>query len=285
MSHSINNIVSKLTIKDLSNCAVVYARCSTAKQNQDMHQSLQTQLGICIAYANLNNFKIIDTIQEVVRGHSFDKQSYRTITDKYSNTNIIIADASRLSRNIGDANRFMIDCENNNITIHSVREDIITNSTQDKRRLINSVFDASIESRTIAQRVRSAFRIRKQMGSHFGNAPYGYKIFNHIDKQSGIRLRKLIEDPKEQLIIQFINKLYYGGTSSDIYRIFKKIKPNTYFILETIKGEELTTVSYGNINIRDIVILLNENMIEQRDEIWTYSDVSSIVRKNNNIDA
>jgi DNA invertase Pin-like site-specific DNA recombinase len=275
-----DKIISKLTVKDYSNCAIIYARCSTAKQNQDANQSLHTQVGICNAYAAANNLTIVETIQEVARGHNIKKQSYHSITDKYSYTNIIIADASRLSREVGDGSQFLKKCDEAHITIHSVRENIITDSTQDKRKLINSIFDASVESATIGKRISSAIRIRKQLGSHYGKAPYGYKIFNHIDKKSGIKLRKLIEDPKEQLTIQFINKLYYGCNVIDLYKNFKKIKPNTNFKLLDINGVEFIIVYYGQIIIKDIVALLNDNMIEMREDKWKYSDVSTIVRKN-----
>lgn len=279
--NDINNLLSKLKVVDTTSQAIIYARCSTAKQNEDNHQSLQTQIGMCIAYADINNLTIVDTIQEVVRGHNSDKQSYLSITEKYRNTNIIIADASRLSRNINNANDFLTACENSNIIIHSVRDDITTHSNQEKKKFINCVFDASIESKTIGKRVSSAFKIRKQLGGHFGKAPYGYTKYNHVDKKSGIKLRKLKEEPKEQLAIQLICKLFYGGTALDIYKIVKKINPTIDFKLHwaNYNDGDFIVVYYGNLIIKDIVILLNNNLIDRRNEMWRYRDVSEIVRK------
>ena len=279
--NSISNMIhdlNKSNIKDLSNSAIIYARCSTPKQNQDMLQSLQTQIAICMEYAKANNLIIIETISEVARGHG-KKQTYNSVLDK-SNTNLIIADASRLSRNISDGNIFVTKCEKKNILIHSVRDDIITNSNQERKKLFNCIYDASIESSVISKRISSAFKIRRQLGSHFGNPPYGYKIFKHVDKKSGIKLRKLLEDSTEQTIIKFITKLYYGGNIKDIYNTFRKIKPTLDFKLTDLKNNEFEFVEYGNIIKKDIKILLDEYEITYRGEPWKTSDISKIINKN-----
>jgi len=274
MIHDLN----KSSINDLSQSAIIYARCSTPMQNQDMNQSLQTQIGICMEYANSNNLTISDIISEVVRGHSGNKQSYNSVLDK-SNTNLIIADASRLTRNISDGNTFVKKCEENNILIHSVRDNIITNSNQERKKLFNCIFDASIESSIISKRVASAFKIRRQLGSHFGNPPYGYKIFKHIDKKSGIKLRKLIEDSNEQNIIKFITKLYYGCSIKDLYNTFHKIKSKSFKLMD-IKNNEFEVVEYGNIIKKDIKVLLEENEITYRGEPWKTINLSKIINKN-----
>ncbi len=108
----ISNIIQSFqqsNIVDLSKCAIIYARCSTLQQNQDMNQSLQTQIGICQDYATTHNLTISNIISEVVPGHNSKKQSYNSVL-KYHNTNVIIADTSRLSRNIGDGNIFIKKC-------------------------------------------------------------------------------------------------------------------------------------------------------------------------------
>ena len=281
MSYTCSNLIDtfdKSNIKDLSKCATIYTRCSTAKQNQDANQSLQTQVAICMEYANANNITISNIISEVMRAHNGKKQSYNSIL-KYHNTNIIIADASRLSRNISDSSIFVSQCEKQNILIHSVRDNIITNSHQERKKFFNCIYDAFIESSIISKRVSSAFHIRRKLGSHFGKPPYGFKIYKHVDSVTGIVLRKLIEVPCEQYIISFITKLYYGCSIADLYRTFCTIKPNVEFKLIDSNNKEFDSVKYGNIIKKDIKILLEENEITCRGAPWKTIDIYRIINK------
>ena len=273
---SITSMLQHTNINNLSNKAIIYARCSTKKQNEDMNQSLDTQIGICIDYCNRNNMEIHDIVKEVVSGHDYMKQSYYSILDRVSNTNIIIADPSRLSRNVGAADVFIKKCNELNILIHSVRDSIISDSHINCKKLLNLVYDAFIESSTISKRVSSALKIRKQMGSHLGKPPYGYTIEHVKDVNTGMKLRKLKENKKEQSIIQLMNLLYYGCNIQTLMKhcLYKKI----------INCEEINqfdgVIYYGNLWTCDIAKILNKHMIEGRHSNWTSLTVMKIVKKN-----
>ena len=275
----INNF-DKSDIKDLSKSATIYTRCSTAKQNQNSNQSLQTQVAICIEYAHTNNMTITNIISEVIPGHNSKKQSYNSVLKNY-NTHFIIADASRLSRNISDSNIFVSQCEKQNILIHSVRDNIITNSHQERKKFFNCIYDGFIESSIIGKRVSSALNIRRRLGSYFGKPPYGFKIYKHIDIKTGIVLRKLTEDPYEQNIIEFITKLYYGCSMTDLYKTFRAIKPYVEFKLLDSKNNEFDSVKYGNIIKKDIKILLEENDITYRGDSWKTINIFRIINNSN----
>ena len=274
------NMVSRLRMTELTSNAVIYVRCSTPKQNQEAHQSLQSQIALCIKYCKDNNLTVIDTIQEIVSGHNSVKQSYQSILDNNSNINLIIADASRLSRNVASAYNFVINCSKKNILIHSVRDNIITNSHQEYKKFINIVFDASIESSIISKRVCSSLKIRRQLGSYIGKIPYGYTCISTIDNKSGMRLRKLIENTKEQNIISFINQLYYGSKIPILYKLYKKITLKDDFRLYEDNGIEFNEVYYGNLRIKDIKHLLDLHSITKNGDNFTCYNIRAIVNKN-----
>ena len=274
------NLISRLRMSELTSNAIIYVRCSTPKQNQDAHQSLQSQIALCIKYCKDNKLTVIDTIQEVVSGHNSKKQSYQSILDNNSNINLIIADASRLSRNVPSAYNFVINCSKKNILIHSVRDNIITNSHQEYKKFINIVFDASIESSIISKRISSSLKIRRQLGSHIGKIPYGYTSISMIDNKSGMRLRKLIENTKEQNIIDFINRLYYGSKIPALYKLYKKITSKDDFRLYENNGIEFNEVYYGNLRIKDIKHLLDLHSITKNGDNFTLCNIRAMVNKN-----
>jgi len=272
----IANMMQHTNIVDLSNKAIIYARCSTKKQNEDMNQSLETQVSICIDYCKRNNMKVHEIVKEVVSGHDYKKQSYYNILDRVSNTNIIIADPSRLSRNVGSADTFINKCNKMNITIHSVRDNIISDSHVNCKKILNLVYDAFVESSIISKRVSTAMKIRKQMGSHIGKPPYGYDIEHIKDKTTGMKLRKLKGNKIEQSIIQLINFLYYGCNISTLKKhcLYKNIMNCKYI------QQFDTIIYYGNLWACDIVKILNSCMIEGRQPKWTTHNITKIVKKN-----
>jgi DNA invertase Pin-like site-specific DNA recombinase len=273
------NMIKRLNVSELTSNAIIYVRCSTPQQNQDDQQSLQSQLAICQEYCENNDLIIIDTIQEIVSGHNATKQSYKSI-EKHSNIHMIIADGSRLSRNVSDAYTFVINCSKKNILIHSVRDNIVTKSHQDYKSLINIVFDASIESSIISKRICSSLKIRRKLGSYIGKIPYGYKCIHTIDRKSGIKLRKLVEDTMQQNIIDFINRLYYGSKIPILYKLYNKITSKNNFKLYENNGIEFNEVYYGNLRIDDIQHILSLYSITKNNIEFTKLNISSIVNKN-----
>ena len=277
MNRLINYLTSSLNIKDTTKCAVIYARCSTIKQNNDIGQSLHTQIAECMNYCNDNNLEISEVINEVVPAHNYKKQSYYNILDKYKNTNIIIADPSRLSRSVSDASMFLAECKKRNIIIHSVRDNLICDSLQNTKKFIDMIFDAMIESSVISKRVKSSINIRKKMGSHIGKASFGYNITHVIDSTNGMKLRKLVENKEEQNIIKVILLLYYGCNVSDFYNMFEKISDNDTKLYD--ESEEFTIIYYGNFWPYAIASFLNEQGILLQGKQWKSSNISHIVNK------
>jgi len=276
----LSQLVNRTQLYDSTRCAIIYARCSTSQQNTDQHQSLDTQEGICRNYAKSADLNVVKVFRDIIPGHNAALQSYNQILQTYSNTHVIIADPSRLSRNVSDANNFLQECVRLNIILHFVRDNFQSDSLHDRKRIINSVCDAHIESQVISKRIKSAISFRKSLGSHIGNAPYGYLIKYKIDPQSKIRLRELHPNNYEHNIIELINKLYYGSTLTNFYKIFRIVTKNRNFKLLNADNESYGDISYGNITPKDIANFLNEHSIKYKDKLWTSQIVSRIISSN-----
>lgn len=258
--------------------AIIYARCST--KNQTVYgDSLNTQMAICERYCNENNLTIIDIIQEVIPGHKFQNQKCKEILDSDC-TDLVVADPSRLSRNVSEANIFMNQCSEKKINIHSARDNIVSNTLQNKKRIISGVYDAWIESQTISKRIKSAIDLRQRLGSHIGKCPYGFKIKNSIHSIHGIKIRKLIKSPDEFNIIQLILLMYYGCSNmTSFYKLLYKLNPNANRLVD-IDNNEFYNILYGWITVRDIMHFLNDNNILKNRIKWTCVNIYIIIKQN-----
>lgn len=274
------NMFSSTTVKDTKMGAVIYARCSTPSQNQDKGTSLATQIAECRHYCNANNFEITEVISEVISGHNSSKQSYNTILEKYKNTNVVISDPSRLSRNIGNASNFIDGCIKKNITLHCVRDNLVCSTINEFKAFTNLIFDAMIESQTISKRIRSSINTRRQMGSHIGVAPYGYKIEHVQDLNSGMKIRKLVRHSLEMNTVRLIQKMYYGCTSAEFYNALYNVESECEYKLEDNSGNAFDNLYYGNVLPSNIATVLNDNSIYCRGKLWTSSHIRNIVTRN-----
>jgi DNA invertase Pin-like site-specific DNA recombinase len=262
-----------------SNNAIIYARCSTARQNSDNLQSLTNQVVLCIDYCIQNKLNVIDTIREIHNGHDMSKLKINSIPDIHSNINIIIADPSRMSRNVSDANNFIIQCKKNNIKLHFARDNLVTDNNEHYKKVINLVCDAYYESQLLSKRLKTTFDMKKRHGSHIGSTSYGFKINEIIDPKINLKIRKLVPDKLEQDVIEIINRLYFGSDIKDFNNIFKKVSKNKSFVLKDTNNNKFDAIYYGNITYKDIADLLNENNIYKRNTLWTPKSISNILLK------
>jgi DNA invertase Pin-like site-specific DNA recombinase len=276
LCQNINNINNKVSSP---NDAIIYARCSTIKQEQNNLQSLSTQVGLCLDYCIENNLNVIKIIKEIYNGHNILNLQISNVPNEFSDTNIIIADPSRMTRNVSDADIFINKCREKNIKLHFVRDKLITDTNVEYKKVMNLVCDAFIETQTMSKRLKTTCDIRKKYGSHFGQAKYGYEIRNIIDEQIKLKIRKLFTNQLEQDIIEIINRLYFGSDMINFYNIFRKVSKNENFRLLDSSNNEFDAIYYGNLNYKNIVNLLNENHIYKRNNIWTVISLSNLLSR------
>ena len=202
----------KLSVNNIN--TLIYSRCSTKQQNEDNLHSNASQEEICTHYANENGFKIIGKLSDVTLGHNITKLSINEILNNgyfkgIKINHIIIKDPSRLSREPAQGTQFAIDCKKLGIIIHSVSDNIDTDSNQGLKQFSNLFWDANIESQQVSKRVKTTLQAKKRNGSYIGRTPFGKQKIQSATL-SGFPIKVLEENEQEQKVIQFIIMLYYG---------------------------------------------------------------------------
>jgi len=271
-------INKKRKLNDLQ--AIIYARCSTPSQNTDSNQSLQTQICMCIDYCNQNNLSILNIYKDIHHGHDISKLKIYSILDENSDCNIIITDPSRLSRNISNTMDFITKCNKKNIRLHFVRDDLISDSNQDIKKIINLTCDAYIETQTLSKRLRTTFQTKKKYGSFLGRVPFGSKSYFETNQNNMVKIRKLTPDILEQDIIKLINMMYFGSNDmTEFYKIYNQLTNNLNYKLTDQSDKQFEQIYYRNFTMKTIVDFLNENNILSRNKKWTVNMLNSILNK------
>jgi DNA invertase Pin-like site-specific DNA recombinase len=280
----INSSLDELTMTDSVEKGIIYARCSSIRQTHENNMSLETQVSICLEYCVKNNIIVTEIKKDIVPGHDISKMSLNDIPDNFSNIHIIIADPSRLSRNVADADIFLKRCTDKKITIHFPRDNLISDVLNYRGKILGLVHDAYTETQIMSKRIKSSIQNRKKFGSYIGIAPFGYKINKIAGKGTISFIRKLFKDDSEQKIIEIIKKLYYGTEKiKSLELLIQKISLNNKIKLNFFDNTKIKKLYYGNISINSIVDFLNENNILKRGKEWTYNSVLRIIN-NLNID-
>lgn len=278
---NIDYIDVNLTNVNLQNSrAIIYARCSSNRQITDGKDGLSNQVGICMEYCTKKKLDIVDVLEDVYPGHDINCLTINKIFDNNENNgmNIIICDPSRLSRNVSNAFHFLEKCRNHNIRLHFVRDDLTNDTNEECKKILGLVYDAYNETNVLKKRLKSTFEMKRRLGSHLGKAPYGFDIVTK-NNHSKIKIRSLVLNKDEQLVIDIIKKLYYGSTMVEFYTVFRRLTKNNHFKLKDIRGNELGYIYYGNISTTDIKDLLNENNIMYRGKEWTTRTIRSMINR------
>jgi DNA invertase Pin-like site-specific DNA recombinase len=285
-NNSIDNLISnirKANIDNNFNNAIIYLRSSSVGQNKEENNqhSIITQRNLCIDYARKNNLNIIEIIEEVRRANDIKKLKIDKIPDEYANIHLIIADPSRISRDFVQGADFIRRCQesNSNITIHSVRDNSISNTSLGKRKIIDLIMVANDESDTVSKRIKSMNQLKKQCGSKFGIVPFGYTLKKKIYKNNGYNfpINTHIPNKEEQKIIKLIGWLRFGCEINTFYRLFRSIINNPTKKLY-YQNKEWSDIQYKECTIDYIVTILNHHNILKKGKKWTISKVSSIIK-------
>ena len=267
---------------------IIYARCSSIKQIMDHNTSLETQVSICLEYCANNEIFVIEIFKNVVPGHEIEKMDIYNIPNNFSNVHIILADPSRLSRNVSDADMFLKKCDEKNIVIHFARDNLMSNILHDRRNIIGLIHDAYTETQIMSKRIKSSINLRKRKGSFIGNPEFGNKIIKTCDsnenenenehKHEQIQIRKKVLDENEQKIIQIIKDLYYGTKKTKVVEtLIRKLGSDKKYKLLWKNGDPVKKIYYGNISTPYISVTLNENNILKRGKLWTPSSVLTVL--------
>jgi len=258
--------------------AVIYSRVST--KNQVFGSSLDLQKDISNIYCIKNQYNIKCCVNEVCSAKTIANQkNLLDIINKNNNIHLIICEPTRISRNLSEFTQLLKLCEQKNITIHFVADNLITNNTNDIKKILSSIYDGEIEIKTLSKRIKKSIEHRKKNNTYLSSIPkYGlqynkYLVNNNIS-------RNVTKNNYEQLIMKFINKLYWGSDMKSINYLLFMITNITHEIYNTKnENENIEKVEYGNMSCVDIANFLNSNNIFRRSKLWTRNSISTIVKQ------
>ena len=260
--------------------AIIYCRVST--KIQTFGSSLENQKEISKLYCFENNFKILNTINEVCSAKNMDNQSELIhIINTYENIHLIINDPSRVSRNLIDFTQMLQICENKKITLHFVTDNLITNNNTDIKVAISSVYDSEIEIKTLSKRIKKNIEQRKRANTYYPSiAKYGYCYEKKIISDKVVRIPN--KNKNEQLVIELINKMYWGSEITQINNLLFLLTNEKHTIYNQKNlDEKIKRIEYGNMAFIDIANFLNSILLLKRDKEWSGSSVSDIINEKN----
>ena len=314
-----NNDLDNLNFKKLTLTLniIIYARCSTKKQNNDsVTESLhgfQTQLNECNRYISKHNLDGSITLLEITKsGHLNPTELINLInstSEKNNNkTIVIIASPDRLSRSPQKGMATLYSLLEQGIIVHAARHEIDSSSTGGLKEFNRYFFIAEEESNTFRDRFSTMRNLKLKNGCHIGRLQYGFKTVSDKNKVSGYPIKKKVPKKSETRKISLITYLYYGIKDIDVFNTLlnkvlnkktdlnkvlccKEDSRNGYFVTEVLdksktlgiksKYNAYTEILYGYFRLNDIVKLLNDNNILYRnDKQWTVNSVRNIVKNN-----
>ena len=264
-----NSLMNKCSGND--GTAIIYSRVSSF--NQTLGYSLDSQIKFCKDYCDKNNFRIIGEYSEVSSAKDINKQlCLNNIIENNNDFNLVIYEATRLSRNIKDFINFMDKCNNKNIIIHFVQSKLNTKNNMDIKNIISNIFDGQIELQTLSTRIKNSINFRKLNKIYYPSiVKYGYSYLKCSDKT-----KKLVPNEREQNIISLIQKLYYGSSASDVEKLIKLITLKKRYIFDS-KYNKVFDIEYGNMKKIDIANFLNSLLIDRRGNKWSGISVSKLI--------
>lgn len=268
---NLNNITNNLSLINVKNKSIIYVRSSTKNQNnlQTNSASLEMQIFTCKKFAEKNNIDIVSIEQEVCSARKgLNQKILHHIINNNNNIILIVFDISRFSRSIFDGTDLLKKCLDNNISLYSVKDNLIIRDMKDIQNFSNLLFNSQAESDAISNRVLESIKFRRSLGAYFGKDKYGYTIVTENN------IKKLIPNKNELNVIQLILKLKYGSNLKLINDLVKTITN------KKSKIELTEIVMFGNFNNRNIAYFLNQNNILNRTTVWVEKDIQKIINQN-----
>lgn len=271
----INEISNKLTNENINydGNAIIYTRISS--KNQLDGASLDSQLEICQKYCEEKKYKIIKHVSEVASAKQMKYQvGLLTLINESCDTNLIIFRPDRLSRNFYDFVDKNKTLDNKKIIIHSVHEKLVSSNPMDLLKIRSKIQEAEWENERRAEKIKSSIKKRKDSGTYYATIPpFGYKYVSEIKK--GKKIKKLVENTNEQVIITLIQNLNSGKLSVS-NSLIEKITGTNYGVYFN-NDEHCDDCHNGNLTHKNIADFLNSVEIKRRNFVWNSNSIKKIV--------
>ena len=277
-------IFSQKTLK-YDGSAVIYSRVSTGKQV--FGTSLSSQQMICKEYCTKKNFKIIKEYSESVSAKNISKQTeLNKIVEENYDIQLVVLDASRLTRNMTDFINFLNKCKQKQIVIHFAQDNLESSNMHDIKKMISNVIDSETELKNLSERIIRSIQHRKQTGTYFPTKiQYGYML----KELKNSKFKKIIcPNDNEKKIIKLIKEMRSGVSLMMLDDSIEKITGikeymKSYFPSNYLNDDEFNyTMSDEKyvFNLKEIAFHLNNMKITNRNKIWNNRMISHIVKHN-----
>ena len=244
--------MDRFEIKVNNNNAVIYARYSSDKQNE---QSIEGQIRVVKEYAKRNNIPIINTyIDRAISGRSDDRPEFQKMINDSKNRQfgyVLVYKFDRFSRDRYDSMTYKQKLKRNGVKVISSTEYI---SDDPQGIILESLIDGYSEyySAELSQKVRRGNRESRLKGQFTGGPViYGYKIENKkyvIVPEEAEIVKKMFIDVQNNVpfttIAKELNEKGYTrkGKKFNYAFIQRAIHNQRYIGKEIINGELYTNI-------------------------------------------
>ena len=192
--------------------AYLFCRVSTPDQATSVNVSLEAQASelrtAAIATKNFERIKVFSISQSAFR--NIPKTLLQIGEAALSGDGIFVWRVDRLSRNIVKYLAWMEDLNERGVSLYSHQENLTYSDK--KLDFLQAVLDAQREATILGERVKLAYRRKRERGDErVGGLPYGKK-YNRILQDDGTTLRKTVVDhPDEMAVVDRILKSSPGS--------------------------------------------------------------------------
>lgn len=240
-------------MKEPSKAAVIYARYSSERQNE---QSIEGQLTVIKAFAERENYSIVETyVDRALSGRSDDRPSFQKMIDdskKGEFQYVIVYKLDRFSRDRYDSAIYKRKLKLNGVRVVSATERI---DDSPEGVIFESILEGYAEyySAELAQKVRRGNQESRKKGLYTGGSVvYGYKVKDkkyYINEKEAevVKLiyKKSVAGKKMKDIAELLNSKsipYKDNQKWDINKIKRVLSNEKYIGIVKAGGE-----TYDNI--------------------------------------
>lgn len=263
--------------------AVGYIRVSTDMQAND-GLSLDAQRHAIQSYCSMCGLRLIKIFQDIESGGKADRSGLRDALAIKADV-VVVLKFDRISRSIKHfCEMYEQHFADGTKELVAIRESIRLDSALGRALVSILLVFAQMEREATGERTREAIAHIRRSGYHFGKVPYGYKA---IPAPNNPRYRILVEDPREQEILNKIKELIEAGAGLTEIASLLNSEP-----AEPPQGQKWTISLIYNLKIRkgwhackpvnqrnhtDEEVKLR--MRELRDQGTTYQSIANILNE------
>ena len=193
-------LISEYLEKNKIHTAFLFCRVSTKEQAGSEHFSLQAQEAEMRSMINTGKYLRIKVFTISQSAYRSLPPVLRTIARVANSGDIVVVwRVDRLSRNIEHTMEIINTLNAKNVDLYSHNEKLMYK--ENRIAFLQAILDAQKEAFALGQRIKSAFRQKRERGDHIGSIPYGMEHEKALDVNGKITNVYLVKNDEESEII------------------------------------------------------------------------------------